>query len=89
MIENFNERYQQRFLGKINMASIEELKTGSLAPAGNLDLQLTLGKDEFVIGIAEENQKEMYNFSITETAGPSAPPRRKKPQHREVLGPYF
>jgi transposase InsO family protein len=31
MVENFNERYQQRFLGKIFMASIEELKTGSLA----------------------------------------------------------
>ncbi|WP_225072570.1 helix-turn-helix domain-containing protein [Desulfuromonas sp. CSMB_57] len=31
MVENFNDRYQQRFLGKVVMASIEELKTGSLA----------------------------------------------------------
>jgi len=31
MVENFNERYQQRFLGKVIMASFEELKTGSLA----------------------------------------------------------
>ena len=31
MVENFNERYQQRFLGKVVMASLEELKTGSLA----------------------------------------------------------
>jgi transposase InsO family protein len=31
MVENFNERYQQRFLGKVIMASVEELKTGSLA----------------------------------------------------------
>jgi putative transposase len=31
MVENFNERYQQRFLGKVVMASVEELKTGSLA----------------------------------------------------------
>jgi putative transposase len=30
MIENFNDRYQQRFLGKILMASIEELQSGSL-----------------------------------------------------------
>ena len=30
MIENFNDRYQQRFLGKIHMASIEELQSGSL-----------------------------------------------------------
>jgi transposase InsO family protein len=31
MVENFNERYQKRFLGKIIIESIEELKTGSLA----------------------------------------------------------
>ncbi|MEK6704926.1 MAG: helix-turn-helix domain-containing protein [Bdellovibrionota bacterium] len=31
MIENFNDRYQQRFLGKVSMASEEELKIGSLA----------------------------------------------------------
>ena len=31
MVENFNERYQQRFLGKIPMASIEDLRAGSLA----------------------------------------------------------
>jgi len=31
MIENFNDRYQQRFLGKIGMASIEDLQFGSLA----------------------------------------------------------
>ncbi len=31
MIENFNERYQQRFLGKVIMESVEELKNGSLA----------------------------------------------------------
>jgi putative transposase len=31
MIENFNDRYQQRFLGKAVMASLEELQSGSLA----------------------------------------------------------
>ncbi|PLX98864.1 MAG: IS481 family transposase ISGme9 [Desulfuromonas sp.] len=31
MVENFNERYQQRFLGKVTMASIEDLHAGSLA----------------------------------------------------------
>jgi len=31
MIENFNERYQQRFLGKVIMASVEDLHAGSLA----------------------------------------------------------
>lgn len=31
MVENFNERYQQRFLGKIAMESVEELQAGSLA----------------------------------------------------------
>ena len=31
MVENFNERYQQRFLGKMPMASIEDLRAGSLA----------------------------------------------------------
>lgn len=31
MIENFNDRYQQRFLAKVPMASEDELKTGSLA----------------------------------------------------------
>ena len=31
MIEQFNERYQQRFLGKVSMASLEELKNGSLS----------------------------------------------------------
>jgi transposase InsO family protein len=31
MVENFNDRYQQRFLGKIVMTSMEELETGSLA----------------------------------------------------------
>lgn len=30
MIENFNERYQQKFLGKVAMDSVEELKSGSL-----------------------------------------------------------
>jgi len=30
MIENFNDRYQQRFLGKVIMASEDELRTGSL-----------------------------------------------------------
>ncbi|MCK4535560.1 MAG: DDE-type integrase/transposase/recombinase [Desulfuromonadales bacterium] len=31
MVENFNERYQQRFLGKVVMASVEDLHAGSLA----------------------------------------------------------
>ncbi len=31
MIESFNERYQQMFLGKVVMASEDDLKTGSLA----------------------------------------------------------
>jgi transposase InsO family protein len=31
MIENFNDRYQQRFLGKVVMVSEEELQSGSLA----------------------------------------------------------
>ena len=31
MIENFNDRYQQRFLGKVVMVSKEELQSGSLA----------------------------------------------------------
>jgi putative transposase len=31
MVENFNERYQQRFLGKVIMASVEDLHAGSLA----------------------------------------------------------
>lgn len=31
MVENFNERYQQRFLGKAIMASVEDLQAGSLA----------------------------------------------------------
>lgn len=31
MIEKFNDRYQQRFLGKVIMTSEEELKVGSLA----------------------------------------------------------
>ncbi len=31
MVENFNERYQQRFLGKVIMASVEDLQAGSLA----------------------------------------------------------
>lgn len=31
MIENFNDRYQQRFLGKVDMISMEELQVGSLA----------------------------------------------------------
>ena len=31
MVENFNERYQQRFLGKVSMVSVEELESGSLA----------------------------------------------------------
>ena len=31
MIENFNDRYQQRFLGKVALASMEELQSGSLA----------------------------------------------------------
>jgi len=30
MVENFNERYQQRFLSKVIMASVQELQTGSL-----------------------------------------------------------
>ena len=30
MIENFNDRYQQKFLGKVVMASEEDLKAGSL-----------------------------------------------------------
>jgi hypothetical protein len=29
MIENFNDRYQQMFLGKVNMATAGNLKTGS------------------------------------------------------------
>ena len=31
MIENFNDRYQQRFLGKVVMTSMNELEVGSLA----------------------------------------------------------
>jgi len=31
MIENFNDRYQQRFLGKVVMTSMEDLQSGSLA----------------------------------------------------------
>lgn len=31
MVENFNDRYQQRFLGKVVMTSMGELETGSLA----------------------------------------------------------
>lgn len=31
MVENFNERYQQKFLGKVDMTSLEELHVGSLA----------------------------------------------------------
>jgi putative transposase len=31
MVENFNDRYQQRFLGKVLMTSLEDLQTGSLA----------------------------------------------------------
>lgn len=31
MVENFNDRYQQRFLGKVVMTSMAELETGSLA----------------------------------------------------------
>jgi hypothetical protein len=31
MIENFNDRYQQKFLGKVEMASMEDLQVGSLA----------------------------------------------------------
>ena len=31
MIENFNDRYQQMFLGKVTMATEEDLKAGSLA----------------------------------------------------------
>ena len=31
MVENFNERYQQRFLGKEVMTSIDDLHAGSLA----------------------------------------------------------
>ena len=31
MIENFNDRYQQRFIGKVILTSMEELKSGSLA----------------------------------------------------------
>jgi transposase InsO family protein len=31
MIENFNDRYQQRFLGKVIMTTVEDLQTGSLA----------------------------------------------------------
>jgi len=30
MIENFNDRYQQRFLGKVLMESLEDLRSGSL-----------------------------------------------------------
>jgi len=30
MIENFNDRYQQKFLGKVLITSMEELETGSL-----------------------------------------------------------
>ncbi len=30
MVENFNERYQQMFLGKATMTSVDELKNGSL-----------------------------------------------------------
>lgn len=30
MIESFNDRYQQMFLGKVNMASEDDLKAGSL-----------------------------------------------------------
>jgi len=30
MIENFNDRYQQRFLGKVIMVSLEDLQSGSL-----------------------------------------------------------
>ncbi len=30
MIENFNDRYQQMFLGKVVMSSQEDLKAGSL-----------------------------------------------------------
>ena len=30
MIENFNDRYQQRFLGKVPMTSVEDLQSGSL-----------------------------------------------------------
>ena len=31
MVESFNDRYQQRFLGKVGMTSMEELQAGSLA----------------------------------------------------------
>ena len=31
MIENFNDRYQQMFLGKVNMASEDDLRVGSRA----------------------------------------------------------
>jgi transposase InsO family protein len=31
MVENFNDRYQQMFLGKVVMASMEDLQSGSLA----------------------------------------------------------
>ncbi len=31
MVENFNERYQQMFLGKDTMVSVEDLQAGSLA----------------------------------------------------------
>jgi transposase InsO family protein/transposase len=31
MIENFNDRYQQRFLAKVSMSSVDELQAGSLA----------------------------------------------------------
>ena len=31
MIENFNNRYEQRFLGKVTMTSFEDLQSGSLA----------------------------------------------------------
>lgn len=31
LVENFNERYQQRFLGKVVMTSVEDLRSGSLA----------------------------------------------------------
>jgi hypothetical protein len=30
MIENFNDRYQQRFLGKVTLLSMEDLQSGSL-----------------------------------------------------------
>jgi transposase InsO family protein len=31
MVESLNERYQQRFLGKVNLTSLEDLRVGSLA----------------------------------------------------------